>query len=371
MTTDLTRLWDELSAAWAQAASPAAPTSPVAWNRLADRIHALEEELLAANGGVAFVQQQLGDPALSEEQQAAVAGMFRLAAGLLLEDRQQFRNHPRVDLGKQQLPVAPSLLLVETDIEERHQEGTPLEEGRVLSRTGGHPTASPWDWPVTSEEVPLEFLARVDLAGEAQMLGHPPTVLQELGLPTTGVLQVFYDMLTDHRDAGADPRGVCVRHLGEDILETAVRNGRHPAAFAERALAAVPAPSVGCPPSGLTEEALARFEHVASSIEAQCREIYDETVGPTAAVPEAPPMPPSSRLRGLGHHEHTEEITAALHRVLPLHDPADEHLLLVDLAGNRNREGAFGEMGHLQIWIRRSDLIEAAFTDMAVFQRTD
>ena len=81
-------------------------------------------------------------------------------------------------------------------------------------------------------------------------------------------------------------------------------------------------------------------------------------------------MLPSSRLRGLGHHEVTNEVRAALDAALPL-GPGDRHVVVFDVAGNRNLEGAFGDCGHLQVWMRASDLAARDFTVTASMYRSD
>ncbi|WP_240898803.1 DUF1963 domain-containing protein [Kocuria sediminis] len=47
---------------------------------------------------------------------------------------------------------------------------------------------------------------------------------------------------------------------------------------------------------------------------------------------------------------------AVLARVLPLEQPGDEHRLVIDLESWTGLAGWFGDTGHLEVWMRGSDL---------------
>lgn len=67
------------------------------------------------------------------------------------------------------------------------------------------------------------------------------------------------------------------------------------------------------------------------------------------------PETPTSRIGGFGHNAWNDELEEVLSETLPL-DNGDEYFLLFDIAGVRRLEDWFGDSGHLQVWIRRSDL---------------
>ena len=51
----------------------------------------------------------------------------------------------------------------------------------------------------------------------------------------------------------------------------------------------------------------------------------------------------------------------SLEPFLPLSEPGDEWVFLLDVPGTGPLEGWFGDDGHLEVWIRSSDLAAGAY----------
>lgn len=356
---------------WDLQREPSSQQTVQGWNRLADREHALTLQVLAEPDRVGQLRQMLADPGTSEELRGNVEAMFALDTSQALEDPEAFRNHPLVNLSAEQLLLEPSLVLVETEFCAEDEESLPLEEGRNLSRSGGLPTASGRPWPCTQDGAPLEFLVQVDLGSAAQNIGYEGAPLAQLGLPVSGILQLFYDMASDVRDIPGPDRGTVLRWVPEEALSGAVRDTSFEPAYPAQNLIAEVAASTGYPGKNLTRQELERLEYVGEVLEAAARHATDMECDPNTVIrADHVPVLPSSRLRGLGHHESTDEVRAALDVALPL-ESGDRHVIVFDVAGNRNLEGAFGDCGHLQVWMRASDLVERDFTETASMYRSD
>ncbi len=366
-----TQSWDELKDVWDLQREPSSQRTVQAWNRLADREHALTLQVLADPERVRQLREMLDDAGTPEELRGNVEAMFALDTAQALEEPEAFRNHPLIRLSAEQLPLEPSLALVETESFAGDEESLPLEEGRNLSRSGGLPTASGQVWPRTQDGEPLEFLLQVDLGSAAQNIGYEGAPLAELGLPVSGVLQLFYDMAGDVRESPGPDRGTVLRWVPEEVLTGAVRDTSFEPAYPAQNLVAEVAASTGYPGTQLTGQELERFQYVGEVLEAATRHATDMESDPHTVIrADHVPVLPSSRLRGLGHHEVTNEVRAALDAALPL-GPGDRHVVVFDVAGNRNLEGAFGDCGHLQVWMRASDLAARDFTVTASMYRSD
>lgn len=364
--------WIELQRIWEQQQNPANQRSVVRWNRLADQEHALAFEVLTDSALVTMLRERIADDDTSPDEAERLINLFILDTSEALEEPEEFRNHPLVALNAHQLPLEPSVVLIEQSEQDMGQEQVIRpEEGRNLSQSGGQPTWGEADWPTEPSGHPLEFVMQVDLSSAALNLGFDGLTLQQTGLPTSGLLQLFADLSTDVRETHAANAGVVVRLISDRQLERLVVDTRHEAAFPHARLVTEMAASPGYPDANLSEEELGRFLFVEESLEVAARMGLDDSVAlESVATPGHAPVLASSRLRGLGHHVINEQVTASLNSALPLTDE-DRHVILLDVAGNRNLEGAFGDCGHLQVWIRASDLSKRNFSDIAAMCRTD
>ena len=77
-----------------------------------------------------------------------------------------------------------------------------------------------------------------------------------------------------------------------------------------------------------------------------------------------------SSLGGYGYPAFTDDVAEVLTAKLPL-EAGDEHVLVFDLAGARRLEDWFGDSGHLQAWMRASDLEQHNFDQTWCIVRTD
>lgn len=238
---------------------------------------------------------------------------------------------------------------------------------------------------------------QIDLGHE--LLNHGESRwFTELDLPETGILQLFYDlehdvMLDPEQPSGAVVRWVSERDLfrpgwlldhpdlqefadSEDLLP-ALTDTRQPASFDSLSVSLQFLPSLGAPPDHLDEDQFERFEYLRRLLAAQARHgPADWELGRTrmyrAADPTFPAAAPSSSVRGLGHYDlrvEEDETREALRKSLPLTD-GDRHVLLFNIVGVDNLDGAFGDDGHLEVWIRSSDLRAKNFGAVAPILRS-
>jgi len=79
----------------------------------------------------------------------------------------------------------------------------------------------------------------------------------------------------------------------------------------------------------------------------------------------------TSSLGRYGYHERSEDVQDILRAKLPLKPGDNDHVLVFDIAGVDALENWFGDRGHLQVWIRSSDLRARAFDQAWCILRTD
>ena len=186
-------------------------------------------------------------------------------------------------------------------------------DGAGLCWLGG-PAVGPGPWPRNAEGAPLSHVLTLDLRTVAGASDHqgkavwPAGRLRE-GLPVSGHLQVFHDLQT----YGGDPEdGDRAEELDDALREAwTVQRGLDPA---------WPIPTSHVYGHGWTGDALAGGE----------------------ILPE----------------------------VLPLEE-GDEHRLVLDVESWTTLQGWFGDAGHLEVWMRQSDLERGAFDRAWCLIRTD
>lgn len=244
--------------------------------------------------------------------------------------------------------------------------------GRV-SWVGG-PAVAPLDhWPRSAARAPLEHVITVCLddlhtTGDAASTRTFPQ--HEQGLPTTGALEVFHDLSTwgwDADDAAA--AGWLVRWVPQPDRshlvpgpDTTALDGR-PSSPVCQAGTFLPgwtlpplADAVGAPSAVFdVAEDLAR-EHARAWCHQRQLPFRGQVDGPTHAY---------------GHGSRSTAAAAeVLAAVLPL-DDGDHHRLLLEVESGSHLAGWFGDRGHLQVWMRRSDLAARRFDAAWCLVRTD
>ncbi len=101
-------------------------------------------------------------------------------------------------------------------------------------------------------------------------------------------------------------------------------------------------------------------------------EVSDEVSVQEARNPFRVTPEPPSRLLGLSHYDFVLEPweREVLTERLPLHEPSDEHVLLLNVASDFAFRGVFGDGGRLEVWIRRTDLAARRFDQVVSFMHS-
>jgi hypothetical protein len=239
------------------------------------------------------------------------------------------------------------------------------EPFRGLSRVGGVPTRVP------GRDIPEGvFLIQADLLSLATFFipwrPFAAAVFADAGLPTEGVLQLFHtttgDSLLDPHLAGGGARLMYLTEAELWLREPLdVDTFDYPVSETSGSLLPTFAPT----PAAGSGEALDTV--LAAQNEA------DRTAGQRGGV-DVPrywfqKAPQWSRMLGLPHHYYGLEDghRGVLDKEIPLTDNADRHILLFNLASERQYDQVFGDEGRLEIWIRRSDLLKKKFEHVVSF----
>jgi Domain of unknown function (DUF1963) len=351
---------------------PVGFTSVPKWNRAMDAWWAAFQEVVS-DKALLFRARSLVDVTsdssslrfLHELLQPPVAE-FELDVKRLLKD-------PRVDLDPAQVEWAFALYVSEHTMygrDDPYESDDPDSELiRSASRVGGAPTAVP------GRHVPDDpFLLQVDLGQQVRYYMSDPkakSFLRSSGLPRGGVLQLFHTTTGDSTTEPDIPGGgATVVHLSESEL----RQGRTAqlssecVAFPVRDAKLAVLPTFmwkGTPEDDTVEKVIALQDAVDQH--ARGEEVSAEVSLQQAVNPFRVTRQPPTRLLGLQHYDYAplepwdaEQLTARL----PLQDPADEHVLLFNVASEFTLDSVFGEGGRLEVWIRRSDLVALRFDEV-------
>lgn len=227
--------------------------------------------------------------------------------------------------------------------------------GGWVSWLGGPATAPLQTWPVDGDGVALAHVLSLhlgDLDGVLDAQGKAVWPGLREGLPTTGVLEVFHDLCTPGEDPGAGASGAwLVRWVS--AAEPGALVDPPPVTAAPELVCQVvlPLPGFTLPPAVDAAGGPNEVFELAEELERQLRCSWQlQRTGRSTGEPA-----PVSHVYG---HSQSGELNAraVLGRVLPLTEPSDEHRLLVDLEGWTSLAGWFGDAGHLEVWMRESDL---------------
>lgn len=247
--------------------------------------------------------------------------------------------------------------------------------GAHISWLGG-PAALTGDWPRNAQAEPLAHVATVHCADAHAALGNAyerawPADAAEL-LPDDGYLQIFHDLQTYGYEASdAASSSWAILYTPEDPVE-----GRPP-------LVAQPGESVA--PNEVTQPGLflpgwsipspLDVDVLAPSTFDAADQAYAQLQ--SAWLRQRRPQDrkhhsfPSTRM--LGHSSSgdllpTQEV---LPQVLPLSVPGDEYVLLIEVESWTTLSGWFGDASSLEVWMRRSDVLERRFDAAWCMIRTD
>ena len=280
------------------------------------------------------------------------------------EDPAAFRRHPLVALSEHQLPIRPSLALIDVkgSIKDRDLFEDDEERGDFSWLAGPPVVGSDESWPTAPDGLPHAHIVQVDLGFAASDFGRTATIFDDLGIPDRGILQLFHDLETTGWEV-SDGRvgGWLVRWVRKParLLELPAQLDRD--SYRKPRLLRL-RPAVSIPPAETfrgTKEDWQRYERVAQHIGDSLRSpsslgLFKNDKRPTAWESGHLAEAPTSRIGGFGQHPLREELAELLADVLPV-DGGDDHFLLFDVAGVRHLEDWFGDSGHLQVWIRRSE----------------
>lgn len=245
----------------------------------------------------------------------------------------------------------------------------PGEEELVeLWRTGGWvswlggPAAAPLEsWPTRADGAALAHVLTLDLAdldGVLDVQGKAVWPGLREGLPGTGVLEVFHDLETTGEDPADGGSGAwLVRWVHQPDRSALVDPPESTAAPGPMCQVVLPMPGFTLPPAADAAGGLNEVFQTAKELEQQLQFSWlVQRTGSAAGTPT-----PVSHVYG---HSQVGELNAraVLNRVLPLEQPRDEHRLVVDLESWTTLSGWFGDGGHLEVWMRESDLRAGDFS---------
>ena len=293
-----------------------------------------------------------------------------------LSDPRGFRSHPLVNFTAEEMPIRPCLALVDVKGSIKKRDLFDEDYAYSCSWFAGSPVVEEdQEWPAAEDGFPYVHVVQADLGFMRGDFGGAERIFDDLGIPDSGVLQVFHDLETYGWDADEEP-GWCVRWVENPtkLLDPPPmdRDGYRKPRLIEASTA------ISIPPVEVFAgegESWERYHQVAMRVEDQLRSPlsqgkFKEDKRPTAWESDHVPEFPTSRIGGFGYHPLTDEIEEVLLKALPLSSAKDEYFLLFDVAGVRHLDGWFGDCGHLQVWIRSSDLKKRNFDDVWCIIRT-
>lgn len=283
-------------------------------------------------------------------------------------------NDPAVNAPALAEDIRFSVVLSAANLPSGREDIDQLWNGVVhLSWLGGPAVGPLLQWPQHDDGTPLSHVASLNLGEVADVVedkhrlrwgtGMPDRYDPLQSLPDYGVLEIFHDCETygyeqSDRASGAwqvrwvaEPNGSITEPPDDADPPTAVCQVVIPySSFSIRS----PEDAIS-----LSEDEFDRVE-LANNLILDAWQSF-HTAGRHKVYT------PVSHLYGHSW-KGTEGIQQKLNRFLPL-VPGDDHLLLVDLETWTHLDGWFGDAGHLEVWIRRSDLAARDFDKAWCFIR--
>lgn len=310
------------------------------WNRLVDQLNRLAEAAVRDAEQVRALQwvaEQDRDPSVRLRARWVVSPFVPRPDSVA--DLQRWLDNPLIGLSGLDLDPRPGLAVV------------PDARSAGLTWFGGEPATGLAVWPRRSDGTPLVHLLQVELAD------HPPLSKRHPAMPTEGVLQFFHDLETiGDEPVDGQGGGWLVHHAARPGTRTLTRPGDlADDAFRDRCPARVeqtwtlPSPL----DLDLDDPAFERLQAAGERILETVTSSWgiEELVEPSDAVPLM-----------FGHSAESRLIAnERLADVLPLTD-GDDYVLLADVPGVGPLDGWTGDMGHIEFWIRDSDLTKHEFS---------
>jgi hypothetical protein len=244
------------------------------------------------------------------------------------KDLDRWLRHPLVGLAATPVPAEPGVFLLPTAGPDADRD----------SRLAGEPLKGRYtEWPRRDDGIPLAHLVQTEVPDHSA-----------LDVKVPGVLQFFHDLET-----GGDERADRRRNAWQ------VRHIRTPG---RKRLAR---------PEDLGDEYFTDAVAVQAEVqwtfpeelETARHRVLETVFSNWGMIENFGPVHDLPTLFGLG----TEPAT--LHTVLPLAGSDDRHRLLIDIPGVGPLDGWIGDEGHLQFWIRQSDLSRHRFGQAWAFLR--
>ncbi|MFB8386158.1 DUF1963 domain-containing protein [Microbacterium sp. NPDC055910] len=340
------------------------------WNALADEQVAAARDVRSDGN---LMRELRGLVATSAPDEAAV--LHEVLTGAVWEHRADLgalRADPRVADVSGDLDIRPALYLAEVGSEDDPYAAEELDDDwRDLSRIGGVPTATPG----SSMPDGTVFLLQLDGAALTRLAEDDETIaamLRAHAWPADGLVQVFHTTLGDSRTAPDVPNGgAVVRHVAEDDVRA-----RGPIESGQTSAHAVEI--IALPTFQPSPDASADAVERAGWLQLEADQVARNGSYPDGFEAAAERSPFEARagavvhLGGLAAPDFGMSLddVHVLSVQLPLQHPSDEHVLLFDIPGDPSFGGVFGDSGHLEIWIRRSDLDAHRFSPLATFIRS-
>ena len=328
------------------------PVDHRVWNRQAARNTASATELLAEPGGLTALQRlsaEHPDPAVRTHAQSYAAP----PPPETVEQAQNWLAHPAQRLGHLELAVAPCVYFAALGAEESAAREEGLAEWSRGSWVRGRPVGED-AWPVRDDGLPLVHVAHLDLAFLGELPSHP---VPDLG----GALEVFHDLVSYGLDPADGARGCwSVRftpHSGRPVDPPPDLEVVSQAVWLHEMT------GISLPWPDGWEERLSEDDVDALT---DAHDAIHDLVVASAGAPSGRPLPPGAPRftpQLLGHPQlgwgHVVE--ESLEPFLPLSEPGDEWVFLLDVPGVGPLEDWFADSGHLEVWIRASDLAAGAY----------
>lgn len=311
-------------------------------------------------------------------------------------------EHPEVRPVAAKLSVRPALALsvlhryddepIDVDDYQSWFAGSPAA---VDLPEGGSPAPGVDLDPTRADGTALTHVLQLNLRAESHNQGQE--FLARVGLPSDGILNVFHDLETFGSEPDDDPSAwrVTWRPVPDDevpLLPTD-RPSAEPAVPLNPQLMLTVESPLNHPE--LTDPEFERYERLLNLLEAapyDSNPSFDpvgdlDDLDVDEGEPLSPwdedfePVEPLSRWGGFAAAERNEELSAVLHKRLPV-EVGDEHLLLLDLNPQAVRRelgisqpssgmGDWFHTRHLEVWARASDTAARNFANVWCFIRTD
>jgi hypothetical protein len=332
--SDLVEGWRTLSR-WEQQGHPGFRQ----WNKLVDQLNRLAEVAVHDTEQVRALQR-----VAEQDEDRSVRLRARQVARPFVPrpdsatDLKRWLTSPLVGLGDLELHPEPALAVVPDA----------LADG--LTWFCGEPAASLAGWPRRADGIPLAHLFQVELND------HPPISKRHPAMPTEGAFQFFHDLETIGDEPADGQNGGWLLHHSL-IPESAML--RRPDdltddAFSDRYMARIEQTWTFPSPLDLDLD-----DPTFELLEAANERVL-ETVTSSWGIDELEKSPDAVPL--LFGHSAEERLIAhqRLADVLPL-SGGDGYVLVADIPGVGPLDGWIGDMGHIEFWIRASDLARRDF----------